>query len=202
VLRGEYIPEPLPNGATRLGLSNQHRIATDFHWYAHLWTDAVMADLQGTILRVVQNVAKRGRRAGRGKPVEREQDPMPESVPVRTQHERLPLPENRHMLKRGGFSQVSSGTSPGTRAESEEAPALVVAHGPAGHRDGWRCGCLTWLLAQQDELARPLPGMYLSGLHRLRYKALVRRRSISWLWSLQLRPSTITCIRPCEADEK
>jgi hypothetical protein len=54
VLRGQYVLEPLGNGITRLHLSSQHRIATDFNWYAHLWTDAIMADLQQTILHVVQ----------------------------------------------------------------------------------------------------------------------------------------------------
>jgi hypothetical protein len=42
--------EALPNGATRLPLASRHRISTDFNWYAHLWTDAVMADLQPSIL--------------------------------------------------------------------------------------------------------------------------------------------------------
>jgi hypothetical protein len=54
VLRGEYTLEPLPDGTTRLHLASQHRISTDFNWYAHLWTDAVMADIQQTILHVVQ----------------------------------------------------------------------------------------------------------------------------------------------------
>jgi len=55
VLRGEYRLEPLPNGRTRLHLESQHRVSTDFNWYAHLWTDAIMADLQNTILLVVKN---------------------------------------------------------------------------------------------------------------------------------------------------
>src|SRR5215472_1223909 len=54
VLRGEYRLEPLPNGATRLHLSSRHRLSTDFNWYAHLWTDAVMSDLQKRILYVIQ----------------------------------------------------------------------------------------------------------------------------------------------------
>ena len=54
VLRGEYTLEPLPGGYTRLHLVSQHRISTDFNWYAHLWTDAVMADIQETILHVIQ----------------------------------------------------------------------------------------------------------------------------------------------------
>ena len=55
VLRGEYTLELLPHGTTRLHLESQHRVSTDFNWYAHLWTDAIMADLQNTILLVVKN---------------------------------------------------------------------------------------------------------------------------------------------------
>lgn len=54
VLRGEYLIEPLPDGSTRLHLSSRHRLSTDFNWYAHFWTDAIMADLQRTILQVIR----------------------------------------------------------------------------------------------------------------------------------------------------
>jgi len=54
VLHGEYVIEPLPDGNVRLHLSSQHRVSTDFNWYAHYWTDGVMADIQGTILTVIQ----------------------------------------------------------------------------------------------------------------------------------------------------
>jgi hypothetical protein len=54
VLRGEYRLEPLAKNLTRLHLSSEHRVSTDFNWYAHLWTDAVMADLQRRILYVVK----------------------------------------------------------------------------------------------------------------------------------------------------
>lgn len=54
VLRGEYRLEPLGNGVTRLHLSSRHRISTDFNWYAHLWTDAIMSDLQTRILHVIK----------------------------------------------------------------------------------------------------------------------------------------------------
>src|SRR5215472_10997517 len=54
VLRGEYRLEPLATGKIRLHLSSQHRVSTDFNWYAHLWTDAVMADLQTRILTVIK----------------------------------------------------------------------------------------------------------------------------------------------------
>ena len=58
VLHGEYRIEPLANGAVLLHLSSQHRLTTDFNWYAHLWTDAVMSDLQQRILLVVKNRAE------------------------------------------------------------------------------------------------------------------------------------------------
>jgi len=54
-LQGEYRLEPQPDGITRVHLFSQHRVSTDFNWYAHLGTDAVMADLQKTILLVVKN---------------------------------------------------------------------------------------------------------------------------------------------------
>jgi hypothetical protein len=54
VLRGEYRLEPLGNGVMRLHLSSEHRLSTDFNWYAHLWTDAVMSDLQWRILQVIK----------------------------------------------------------------------------------------------------------------------------------------------------
>jgi hypothetical protein len=54
VLRGEYRLEALGNGVTRLHLSSQQRLSTDFNWYAHLWTDAVMSDLQWRILQVIK----------------------------------------------------------------------------------------------------------------------------------------------------
>ena len=55
VLRGEYRLEPLSNGIIRLHLSSRQRVSTDFNWYAHLWTDAVMSDLQKRILFVIKN---------------------------------------------------------------------------------------------------------------------------------------------------
>ena len=60
VLYGEYVLEPLPRGTTRLHLLSRHRVSTDFNWYAHLWTDAVMRDLQKRILQVVKNRAQTG----------------------------------------------------------------------------------------------------------------------------------------------
>src|SRR4051812_39324724 len=58
VLRGEYRIEPLADGRVRLHLTSWQRVSTDFNWYAHLWTDAVMSDLQKRILHVVQQRAE------------------------------------------------------------------------------------------------------------------------------------------------
>ena len=60
VLHGDYELEPLPNGATRLHLHSLHRVSTDLNWYAHLWTDAVMRDLQSRILQVLKKRCERG----------------------------------------------------------------------------------------------------------------------------------------------
>jgi hypothetical protein len=55
VLRGEYVIETLPSGEVILHLSSKHRLTTDFNWYARQWTDAIMRDIQTTILRVIRN---------------------------------------------------------------------------------------------------------------------------------------------------
>ena len=61
VLRGEYTLEKRANGITRLHLSSRERVSTDFDWYAHLWTDAVMRDLQRSILHVIRTRCQAGR---------------------------------------------------------------------------------------------------------------------------------------------
>jgi hypothetical protein len=66
VLYGEYTLEALHNGSTRLHLVSRHRMSTDFNWHAHLWTDAVMNDLQHRILLVVKNRAEATQGPGRG----------------------------------------------------------------------------------------------------------------------------------------
>lgn len=55
VLNGEYRLETLADGAILLHLTSQERLNTDFNGYAHLWTDAVMSDLQQSILEVVKH---------------------------------------------------------------------------------------------------------------------------------------------------
>lgn len=58
VLHGDYELEPLPDGETRLHLRSVHRVSTDLNWYAHLWTDAIMRDLQARILQVIRKRAE------------------------------------------------------------------------------------------------------------------------------------------------
>lgn len=55
VLDGEYRIEPQGNGEVRLHLTSRQRLSTDFNAYAGMWTDAVMDDLQGSILEVIQH---------------------------------------------------------------------------------------------------------------------------------------------------
>jgi hypothetical protein len=55
VLDGEYTLEPLANGDTMLHLVSHQRLSTDFNGYAGLWTDAVMQNLQNSILEVIQH---------------------------------------------------------------------------------------------------------------------------------------------------
>jgi hypothetical protein len=55
VLTGEYDLHTLPNGDTLLHLSSQERLSTDFNFYAAMWSDAVMHDMQSNILHVIQN---------------------------------------------------------------------------------------------------------------------------------------------------
>jgi hypothetical protein len=54
-LHGEYRIEPQPDGSTVLHLASRHRLSTTFNFYAHLWTDAVMRDIQENILYVIRN---------------------------------------------------------------------------------------------------------------------------------------------------
>jgi hypothetical protein len=55
VLNGEYSIEPLANGDVLLHLTSHQRLSTDFNGYAGLWTDAVMQNLQTSILEVIQH---------------------------------------------------------------------------------------------------------------------------------------------------
>lgn len=55
VLDGEYRLETLPSGDTLLHLTSHQRLSTDFNAYAGLWTDAIMQNLQTSILQVIQH---------------------------------------------------------------------------------------------------------------------------------------------------
>ena len=59
VLHGEYILESERDRKTRLRLISRHRVSTDFNWYAQLWTDGVMRDVQRSILYVIKNRCER-----------------------------------------------------------------------------------------------------------------------------------------------
>ena len=58
VLHGDYELESLPDSEIRLHLRSVHRVSTDLNWYAHLWTDAIMRDLQVRILQVIRERAE------------------------------------------------------------------------------------------------------------------------------------------------
>lgn len=55
ILDGEYRLEPLGNGDILLHLTSRQRLSTDLNGYAGLWTDAVMQNLQTSILQVIQH---------------------------------------------------------------------------------------------------------------------------------------------------
>jgi len=55
VLDGEYRLEPLADGDILLHLTSHQRLSTDFNGYAGLWTDAVMQNLQTSILEVIKH---------------------------------------------------------------------------------------------------------------------------------------------------
>jgi hypothetical protein len=54
VLEGEYELEPLADGAVLLHLRSRHRVSTHFNFYATLWTDFIMSDVQSYILEIVK----------------------------------------------------------------------------------------------------------------------------------------------------
>jgi hypothetical protein len=54
-LQGQYRIEVMDGGRTLLHLSSRHRLSTTFNFYARVWTDAVMRDIQENILYVIRN---------------------------------------------------------------------------------------------------------------------------------------------------
>lgn len=61
VLEGEYELEPLADGAVLLHLRSRHRVSTHFNFYASLWTDFIMSDVQAYILEIVRRRSEGGR---------------------------------------------------------------------------------------------------------------------------------------------
>lgn len=59
VLDGEYLIEPIDHGDVILHLTSHQRLSTGFNGYAGLWTDAVMQNLQTSILQVIQHRCER-----------------------------------------------------------------------------------------------------------------------------------------------
>ncbi|MCB0077105.1 MAG: hypothetical protein KDD73_06740 [Anaerolineales bacterium] len=60
VLDGQYVVEPLADGRVRLHLRSTHRLSTTFNLYGSLWTERIMSDLQGYILRIIKARAEAG----------------------------------------------------------------------------------------------------------------------------------------------
>ncbi|MFN8392976.1 MAG: hypothetical protein U0136_21965 [Bdellovibrionota bacterium] len=53
-LQGKYEILPLSDGSVRLRLSSDHRLSTHFNWYAGIWSDFVMSEIQSNILHVIR----------------------------------------------------------------------------------------------------------------------------------------------------
>ena len=58
-LHGEYSIETRPDGIVVLHLVSRHRLSTTFNFYARLWTDAIMGDIQENILYVIRGRCER-----------------------------------------------------------------------------------------------------------------------------------------------
>jgi hypothetical protein len=54
MLDGRYEIEPVAAGRVILHLSSTHRLSTTFNWYAGLWTEPIMSELQRSILAIVK----------------------------------------------------------------------------------------------------------------------------------------------------
>jgi hypothetical protein len=54
VLEGRYRLEALSPSRTLVRLDSRHRLSTRFNFYSGLWTDFVMSDIQGDILRIIK----------------------------------------------------------------------------------------------------------------------------------------------------
>jgi hypothetical protein len=65
-LHGEYRIEPQTDGGTLLHLVSRHRLSTTFNFYARIWTDAIMRDVQENILYVIRNRCEKSGRSTSG----------------------------------------------------------------------------------------------------------------------------------------
>jgi hypothetical protein len=54
MLDGRYEVQPIGDGRTILHLTSTHRLTTRFNWYAGLWTEPIMSELQRYILEIVK----------------------------------------------------------------------------------------------------------------------------------------------------
>jgi hypothetical protein len=81
-LHGEYRIEARPDGTTLLHLSSRHRLSTTFNFYARLWTDAVMRDIQDNILFVIRNRCEKSTTHAREQAVLHLQRPTAASSPA------------------------------------------------------------------------------------------------------------------------
>ena len=59
VLDGTYELVPLADGSTLLKLKSHQRLSTHFNFYARLWTDFIMSDLQFAIMEVIRKRCER-----------------------------------------------------------------------------------------------------------------------------------------------
>lgn len=55
VLHGEYILEDRGNGDVVLRLVSKQRLSTHLNWYARLWSESIMSDIQRSILYVIKH---------------------------------------------------------------------------------------------------------------------------------------------------
>jgi hypothetical protein len=54
MLDGRYEIQPIGDGRVILHLTSTHRLSTRFNWYAGLWTEPIMSELQRYILEIVK----------------------------------------------------------------------------------------------------------------------------------------------------
>ena len=58
LLDAAYVLEPRPDGTVVLHLTSTHRVSTHFNEYGGVWTELILRDLQGYLLRIVQDRAE------------------------------------------------------------------------------------------------------------------------------------------------